>query len=63
MNKEVFQVVEKVWDQGGGKLELPAREDVPIPEALAPRFRLGSTQGGMHLMVSGSMSFDVTFDD
>lgn len=62
MNKDVFQVLEKVWDQGGGTLELPARKNVPIPEPLAPRFRLGSTEGALHLTVGILTSFDVTFD-
>eukprot|EP00210_Caulerpa_lentillifera_P000641 g619.t1 len=53
MNKEVLEVLEKVWEQGGGRLELPSRIDVPVPAPAKRRFRLGSSSGALHL----------TFDD
>lgn len=31
VNKEVLQVAEKVWENGGGILDIPSRTDLPLP--------------------------------
>ena len=32
INSDVLKVAEAVWERGGGKLDIPSRQDIPMPE-------------------------------
>ena len=46
IHNDVYKVVEAVWAWGGGICDIPARENVPTLQLLAPGFRLHHTEGG-----------------
>ncbi|GMH34103.1 hypothetical protein BSKO_01937 [Bryopsis sp. KO-2023] len=53
INKEVLDIVSQVWEQGGGVLDLPSRQDVPIPEIGQNRYRLSNRRGALYATCAG----------
>ena len=51
MNREVLAVVDRVWHEGGGKLKLPSREDVPVPADAIPSFKVYREGGAFYAAV------------
>mmetsp|Transcript_38411 Transcript_38411/g.108557 ORF Transcript_38411/g.108557 Transcript_38411/m.108557 type:complete len:1063 (+) Transcript_38411:418-3606(+) len=53
VNKEILQVVEKAWAQGGAIADLPIRESLPLPPRPPDRFRLVCEDGQMLCKFAG----------
>lgn len=51
MNKEIFAVVEEVWENGGNKLGLPSRTNFEVPKPPEPRYRLVNEDGALYASV------------
>ena len=37
INSDVLKVAEAVWERGGGELDIPSRQDIPMPERVPVR--------------------------
>ncbi|CAD7701230.1 unnamed protein product [Ostreobium quekettii] len=48
INKEMLKIVETVWANGGGMLDLPSKENLPMPVLLPPQYRLLAADGALH---------------
>lgn len=51
MNKEIFKVVEEVWQKGGGKLGLPTRVNMELPAGPTFSYKAFGENGALYASV------------